>query len=146
IRRRQPKRSFRARPISGRRESATELPITTWISIDAATSLERGWSREWSSWPKCGTARGCRNRAFDSHASGARLLGEHVACLLGGLAAEEVPRPHDAFSFDFYQSTLAEHELVFEELVHRFRHLDSPHRVGRFHPGRDVDGVAPHVV
>ena len=51
-----------------------------------------------------------------------------------------------AFALDFDGTPLLQHEVVFQPLVDILGHLDSAHRVGGFHPGCDIDRVAPHVI
>ena len=51
-----------------------------------------------------------------------------------------------SFAFDVDITAFLEHEAIIESLVNRLGHLNTSYISRRFHPGRDVDGVAPHVV
>src|SRR6516164_4344242 len=86
------------------------------------------------------------HRAFRSDVGGARFLGKQGGGLFSWLAADQVPRAHRALALDVDAAALLQHELVLEALVHRLGQLDSAHRVGGFHSGRDIDSVSPHVI
>lgn len=62
------------------------------------------------------------------------------------LAPDQVPGAHHAFALDLDAAALPQHELVLQALVNVLGHLNLSHRVGGFHPGRDIDRVTPHVV
>jgi hypothetical protein len=53
---------------------------------------------------------------------------------------------HDAFALDVDVATFLEDKVIAESLVSRLRHLNASNGHRGLHPGRDIDGVAPHVV
>src|ERR1700739_1601708 len=130
----------------GCRGPATEFLIPAWISTSAATSLERWWCQEWFAWPQSDTNAGLGIEHFGSDVGRARFLGKQVAVLFGCLAADQIPGAHGTLALDVDAAALLQDKLVLEARVHRLGHLNPSHRVGGFHPGRDIDRVAPHVV
>src|SRR3984957_4369082 len=53
---------------------------------------------------------------------------------------------HDAFALHLDVAAFLEYEATAESFVSRLRHLNASDGHSGLHPGRDIDGVAPHVV
>ena len=84
-------------------------------------------------------------QALSTLPGGGALLTRGVQLALT-VSADQVPGVHDAFSFDVDITAFLEHEAIAESLVNRLWHLNTSDSSRGFHPGCDVDGVAPHVV
>jgi hypothetical protein len=53
---------------------------------------------------------------------------------------------HDALALNLDVATFLEDKVIAESFVSRLRHLNASNGHSGLHPGRDIDGVAPHVV
>jgi len=53
---------------------------------------------------------------------------------------------HDAFALHLDVAAFLEDKVIAESFVSRLRHLNASNGHSGLHPGRHIDGVAPHVV
>src|ERR1700753_1819336 len=75
-----------------------------------------------------------------------RRLGEDVAGTGVLFTADEIPGTHRALALDLHITALLKDKVIFQPAIHVLGHLNPPDRVGGFHPRRNVDRIAPHVV
>src|ERR1700722_7596883 len=75
-----------------------------------------------------------------------RCLGGDVAGSGVWLASDEIPGTHHAFALDLNDAPLLKHEVVFQPSIDPLGHLDPADGVSGFHPGCDVDRIAPDVI
>src|SRR5581483_12442030 len=62
------------------------------------------------------------------------------------LFLHEEPRWESSFAFDRNPASRLEFEIVLQELIHGFRHLDAVRTSGALHAAGDIDGIAPYVI